>query len=157
MRMASIVLCALCLTACGGGSRGGYKDPRATITASSTLDDFGPGGILAANQPGWHSQKPPKFPEWVQLDFNQKQTFTKVSLLPQDSFPDRGPKRLLVQVSDDGKSWTTAETVDDACGETNRWKTLGLGKQVETSHVRLVIESNCGSKELLTFRALRFE
>ena len=155
MRIASILLCALCLTACGGGR--GYKDPRATIGASSTLDDFGPGGILAANQPGWHSQRPPRFPEWVQLDFNQRQTFTKVWLLPQDGFPDRGPKRLLVQLSDDGKSWTTAGSVDDACGETNRWKTLDLGKQVETSRVRLWIESNCGSKELLTFRGLRFE
>jgi hypothetical protein len=146
----------VCLAACGGGN-GASQDARAHISASSTLQDFGPGGVLSANQPGWHSQKPPKFPEWVQLDFNQKQSFTKLSLLPQDGFPDRGPKRLQIQVSDDGKTWTTAGTIDNACGEVNRWKSLDVGKTVDTTHVRLLIESNCGSQELLTFRGLRFE
>ncbi len=39
------------------------------VTASSQKDEFGPQGLFASVQSGWHSASPPSYPESVTVDF----------------------------------------------------------------------------------------
>lgn len=161
---------ALVALACGGGSGPAPAPapavepvittavPDATITSSSVFQDFQAHGVLHAEEPGWHAQSPPVYPEWIRLDFKAPQAISGVSLLPQDNLAERGPRRVRVESSNDGSSWSPVYTIEDACtSEKNRWRTFTFGRQVTTAHLRLMVDSNCGDSRLLTLRGLRLQ
>lgn len=130
--------------------------PPATITTSSVYMNNPGTGLLKALQAGWHSQSPPKYPEWIEIKFQEPQVFSKMSMLPQDGGVDRSPKKIRVETSD-GVTWTPLITLEDACPKTiNTWHTYELGKSVETMRVRLMIDSNCGSA-IITLRGVKFD
>ena len=133
--------------------------PDATVTASSEMAAETPAaGVLHARHAGWHSQKPPKYPEWVQVRFQQPQRVSKVSILPQHMYGARAPAQFDIQVSDNGKAWKTLLDVENGCvGDKGRWRSYTLPEPVTTSWVRLNIRGNCGDAEVLTFRGLKFE
>ncbi len=130
--------------------------PAATITTSSVHDRYNASGILNAAEPGWHAARQPPYPQWVAIELEQARQFDRISLLPQDTYSVRGPKTVDVEVSADGSSWSKITTIENACeGPENRWRTFPLGRSVETRWLRLLIRSNCGDPELLTFRGLK--
>ena len=175
MRVWVALVVALGLVACGGSGdesnsasedRGSVAEipvegpivaPEATIAASSAHQTYGPEGLLRARQPGWHARVPPQFPEWVEVNLEEPRTASNVSFLPQDGARDRSPKRVRIETSTDGKSWSPIMTIEDACPEMNRWRTFDLPKATELKRIRLTFESNCGSESFLTFRGLKFE
>ena len=128
-------------------------------TASSQFGDYGPAGLLAATQPGWHAVQPPKCPESLTLDLRTRREIRLLGLLPQDGLPARAPKAIRVEISDDGNSWTAVAGSDDACAPNtpDGWSNIHFAKPVTTRYLRVIILSNCGDAQLLTLRGLRFE
>jgi hypothetical protein len=136
------------------------RDPitDATVTASSTLPPFDTAGLFRASNPGWHSQNPAMFPEWLQVRFAEGRPIARISLLPQYQNGGRAPARFEIQTSADGRAWTTATTVENGCdGEPGRWRTFPLPSAVMTRWLRLLITDNCSDEPLLTLRGLRVE
>jgi hypothetical protein len=119
-------------------------------------ETYNAAGLLSAAEPGWHVRAD-SLPESVEIAFEQEQTITAMSLLPQDGFPVRGPKRVQLEVAK-ADAWEEVLTVEDACpGTVNRWRTFPLDQPLKTSRVRLVVSSNCGDPGLMTIRGLKFE
>jgi hypothetical protein len=130
--------------------------PAATITQSAVFQGYDASGLLQAAQPGWHALG--TGPHWIELTFEQPQTIRQLSLLPQDGAPARAPKEITVEISKDGKSWSRAARIADACvGGESAWRTFPLERPIETTRMKLTITSNCGDPSLLTFRGLKFE
>jgi hypothetical protein len=116
---------------------------------------YGASGLLRAVPPGWHVLVS-ALPQSVEIDFEQEQTLTKMSLLPQDGFAIRAPKNVALEVMN-AKGWMEVLTVEDACkGTENRWRTFPLNEPLKSTRVRLVINSNCGDPGLVTLRGLTF-
>ena len=155
----TITTIVIALTGCGDS-----KPPKAVelpapkITASSQLEKYGPEGLLSAAQPGWHSQNPRKFPEWVMVDFQAPREVRLLGLLAQDGNPTRAPKAIHVEISNDGNSWSQAAVADDACSPNTQdgWSEIKFAKPVTARYLKIVILSNCGDPGLVTFRGLRF-
>ena len=136
-----------------GGPNGGIGN---RIAASCTLEPFGPAGLLESSLT-WHC-KSPQYPELIWFDFGAPVRFSRLSLLPQSTRADRGPKDVVIEESPDGKKWQTVGNATAPCGlDSEVWRTLPLAKTVSTSHVRLKILSNCGAPDLLTLRGVRLE
>jgi hypothetical protein len=132
--------------------------PTASISASSTLDNFDPTGVLRAAEPGWHAEKNASYPQWLQIDFADARKVSRISLLPQDTLAMRAPKEVEIQASMGDGEWTPIMSIADACrGGENSWRVFPLDKPVAARQVKLVIRSNCGDPNLLTLRGLRVE
>ncbi len=129
------------------------------ITASSQLLQFGPEGLLAATQPGWHSANPPDYPEWIMMDFGAPRDINSLSLLAQDSNQDRAPRVIRIESSPDGTSWTSnfASEIPCAPNSVDGWLKLKLRSPATNRYLKLVILANCGNSGLVTLRGLRFE
>jgi hypothetical protein len=137
-----------------GGPNGGIGN---RVTASCTLEPYGPAGLLQALAPGWHC-KSPQYPEWIRFDFGAPVRFSRLSLLPQSSKADRGPKDVVIEESPDGKKWQVVGNTTAPCGlDSEVWRTLPLAKAVSASHIRLKVLSNCGDPGLLTLKGVRVE
>ena len=128
------------------------------LTASSQHDKFGPEGLVTATQPGWHSAYPPKYPESLTVDFLSPREIKSLGLLPQDGQAARAPKALRIEISSDGNSWKPVAESDNACPRKtpDGWSNIVFPKPAIGRYVKLTILSNCGDKELLTLRGLRF-
>ena len=128
------------------------------ITASSQTDDFGPTGLLSAIPPGWHSAQPPKYPEALTADFQQRREVKSLGLLQQEGQPARAPKAIRIDISDDGTSWIPVAGSDNACAPNtpDGWSNIDFAKPATGRYVKVVIFSNCGDPQFLTLRALRF-
>jgi hypothetical protein len=132
--------------------------PAARITQSSVLEAFDASGVLSAAEPGWHAARNPTYPQSITIEFKEKQSFNRLSLLPQDTVKVRGPKQVDVEVSANGKDWNIVQAVTDACAsEENRWKSLALDKPIDTRWLRLTVHSNCGDPDFLTLRGIKLE
>jgi hypothetical protein len=132
--------------------------PVAKVTQSSMLETFDASGVLSASQPGWHAAKGPAYPQWVALTFAEPRTISRLSLLPQDTQVARAPKSVDVQTSQDGKTWTTVQSITDACqGDENSWREFAVDKPVTTSRLRLLVLANCGDPDYLTLRGVKVE
>lgn len=132
--------------------------PVASVTQSSLLENFDASGTLGAAQPGWHAARQAPYPQWVAFAFEEPHTINRLSLLPQDTMAMRAPKSLDVQTSTDGKTWTTVESIADACqGGENTWRSFTVAKPVSTRRLRLLIHSNCGDPDYLTLRGVKLE
>ncbi len=132
--------------------------PAATVSASSTLEAFDSNGLLRAAEPGWHAARKPAYPQWLQVDFKEARTVSRISLLPQDTLAARAPKEVDVQASIGDGKWTPVTSIGDACGGgENSWRVFPLDKPVAARQLKLVIHSNCGDPTFLTLRGLKVE
>ncbi len=132
----------------------------ASVSATSRLDDYGPEGLFLSVPPGWHAQKAPSYPQILTIDFNTTRSFQILSLLPQElSLLDRLPKRIALEVSDDGEQWITVGEFDDLCDkvEPDGWVRIAMPSPVTTRHMRINIWENCGHPDLLTLKGLNVE
>jgi len=132
------------------------KTPK--ITASSQKNEFGAAGLLAATPPGWHSGQPPKYPESLTVDFQSSREVKSLGLLMQEGQPARAPKAVRIEISDDGKSWTSVAGSNNACSPNmpDGWSNIDFAKGVTSRYLKVIIFSNCGDPQLLTLRGLRF-
>jgi hypothetical protein len=129
--------------------------PNAKITESSVYQAYGAAGLLRAVPPGWHVLVS-ALPQSVEIDFEQEQTLTKISLLSQDGFAIRAPKNVALEVMN-ATGRMEVLTVEDACtGTENRWRTFPLNEPLKATRVTIVINSNCGDPGLVTLRGLTF-
>jgi hypothetical protein len=131
----------------------------ARVTASSQLDKYGPEGLLAAAQPGWHAGSPPIYPEWVMVEFPLPREIKSLGILPQDDNAARAPKAIHIEMSTNGRIWNFVAAGDNTCAPKtpDGWSRFSFPKPVTTRYLRISIVSNCGEASLLTFRGLRFD
>ncbi len=158
-KLLTITTIVIALTGCGDSKPPKTVElPTSKVTASSQLDNMGPEGLLSATQPGWHSASPPKFPEWVMVDFQVHREVRFLGLLQQDGIPTRAPKAIRVEMSNDGNSWSQVAGSDDACSpnKPDGWSNIDFAKPATGRYLKIVILSNCGDLGLVTFRGLRF-
>ncbi|MCB2263906.1 MAG: discoidin domain-containing protein [Candidatus Thiosymbion ectosymbiont of Robbea hypermnestra] len=129
------------------------------IVASSTLDNYGPFGLLSSVQPGWHAEKNPAYPQKIAIDFKEMRLISQVGLLPQDRHTIRMPKAITINTSVDGKSWVNVATFDNVCvaNVPGNWHNFELPNQVETQFLEIEILANCGDPDFLTLRGLKVE
>ncbi|PLW77266.1 discoidin domain-containing protein [Cohaesibacter celericrescens] len=131
-----------------------------TISATSTLNNYGPEGLLAQKSPGWHAEKNPKYPQLLSIDLSEVKSFSTISFLPQaPTLTARSAKSIHVKVSKNGKSWIDMGNTDDIClaNAPGGWHTLKLPNQVAARFLEIEILSNCGDPEYLTLRGLKIE
>jgi hypothetical protein len=123
------------------------------------LNDLGPYGLLTAMQPGWHSERRPKYPQTIEIDLAVEKTFDKLGLLPQDNFVSRMPSSVELSVRSEDSAWVKKGMFDDLCNAAGAdgWHTLNLDSPVKGRFLRLTILQNCGDPELLTLKGIRFE
>lgn len=131
-----------------------------TISATSTLDDFGPQGLFMEIAPGWHAKRNPEYPQTLSIDFKDAKYFDTISFLPQDkTLIARAPKAVRIKISSDGKLWRTVAQVGDMCSynSPSGWSKFNLPSKVEARHLEIEILSNCGDPEFLTLRGIKVE
>src|SRR3990172_10229986 len=106
-----IVLCLMMILQIGCGGEYGKV---VAITASSTMfpNDavYSPRYLMEAKKTIWHSQSPPKYPEWVEIVFCPPAAITHLGIMAQDDSPagsehKRGPKSFVLQGSNDRTNW----------------------------------------------------
>jgi len=108
------------------GITSGTAGPR--ITASSVMEPFGPTGLLAAAQPGWHAEKSPTYPQEILIDFRRTVRISEVNMLPQDQHLRRMPAAVKLSTSLDGADWREWVSLDGICDypDEEGWKALPL-------------------------------
>jgi hypothetical protein len=128
------------------------------ITATSVHESYGPDGLLKAAAPGWHAKTPPVYPQIVMFTFAHPQQISQIGLLPQAGQLSRGPRKLVVEISDDTNTWKEVTAVENDCNApSENWRDHPLGNTVNTKNVRIKILSNCGDPAFLTLRGVRFK
>ena len=129
------------------------------ITTTSQLGNFGPEGLAAGKQPGWHSASAPKYPQRINVDLIVQRNIGTVGFLPQDGNVARAPKSIRIRVSSDGQSWVLAGVSEDNCNANAPlgWHNVKLAKQVQARFLEIDVFANCGAPDLLTLRGLRVE
>lgn len=129
------------------------------VTASSVLNDFGPGGLLWSAQPGWHAARNPTYPQIITMDFGKSKAFRKVRFEPQDGLPLRMPKDVRIAISDDGAEWTPFAPASDVCelDPARSRHSVEASVPVQAKFLRIEILSNCGDPDFLTLKGLKIE
>ncbi len=128
------------------------------VTASSQ-QQLGPEGLLASVAPGWQSQSPPDYPEWIIVDFQASREIASLGLLPEEDHVDRAPKVIRLEFSDDAKKWTPMPAAERPCAldPKSNWSILKLPAVRKSRYVKIYILDNCGDPAMVTIRGLRFE
>jgi hypothetical protein len=129
------------------------------ITASSQLENYGPQGLLAQISPGWHSERNPKYPQSITVDFHEQREIQLLGLLPQEEKTDRAPKVISIEVANDGELWEPVAGSDNACisNAAEGWHDISFAKPVKTRYLKISIFSNCGDPSLLTLKGLKIK
>ena len=135
------------------------------IMASSVMDknnpDMNPAGLLAGTGI-WHAQSPPKYPEWVEIEYPEPFLATGLSVLPQPEGPAgkehlRAPKDFLLQGSNDRKTWSELLSVrGNVHANGSEWRQWTLRNSTPWRYYRLFITAS-GDPALLTIRQIRLE
>lgn len=137
--------------------------PPLVITASSSKgSSFVPSEItLPGTNKIWHAKSPPKYPEWVEFDYDLKRTFNSLTMVSQpDSFRRseyrRAPKYFILQAYD-GKNWLDLLKVKDSeftyGSQTRKWS---FNNTTAYKKYKLMIFSNHGDKRFLTISKVAF-
>ncbi len=129
-----------------------------TITASTVLEEeLGPSKLTAAIDPGWHALPPITYPQMLEIDFRRHRLVKTVSFRPQSGHPDRAPKGVTIETSDDKSEWKQIYSNELTCSQdSERWNTLVLPDKIRTRYIRIQIISNCGNPGSLTLKGLKF-
>ena len=149
----AVIATSILFAACGKQAGEDVK-----ITATSVHESFAPDGLLKAVEPGWHAKTPPTYPQIVTFTLANPQQISSIGLLPQAGQLSRGPRKFVVEVSDDTSTWKEVATVENDCNApAENWRDHSLGNAVSTKNVRIKILSNCGAPTFLTLRGVRFK
>lgn len=141
------------------GSEKPESGKKTLISATSQLDEFGPEGLLELRQPGWHAASPAKYPQSLLLDFQQSKQWSLAGFLHQDKHPERGPKALAIEASNDKESWEKIAESDNVCSSNSEggWHELKFTDAMEARYWKITIFSNCGDPTFLTLKGLKFQ
>ena len=127
------------------------------VTVSSQYEQFGPEGLMTFQRPGWLSAKSPEYPQWILIDFLGNRDVATIGILVEDGQQPRAPKRIRIESSRDGKSWTTANETEISCTPPDgSWMNAALRDSVTGRYLKIVILANCGDPDHVTVRGLRF-
>jgi hypothetical protein len=129
------------------------------ITASSQQGELGPQLLLTSAQPGWHAERAPRYPQFLEIDFKNDQTIRKISFLPQDGFPSRMPGEIQIFSSKDQTDWQLITPQKAICNLPTEagWRSILLPEAINARFLKIEIGSNCGDPEFLTLRGLNIE
>lgn len=129
------------------------------VAASSQFEQFGPEGLLTFLRPGWHSATPPDFPEWLLVDFRSEREITMIGLLAQDDHQDRAPRIIRIESSTDGQTWLAQNAAEIPCAPNSDggWLNLGLLTPARGRYLKIVVLANCGARDYVGLRGLRFK
>lgn len=130
------------------------------ISATSILNNFGPGGLLSAQEPGWHAEYKPAYPQSIQIDFKKIINFSKIIFTPQGlNFNDRSPKKVDVLVSSNKEEWRTVARLDNICLTNSKSNSYqhNFNKTIIGRYLKIIIIDNCGHPELLTLKGLHVD
>lgn len=128
------------------------------ITATSVHESYGPEGLLKVVEPGWHAKPSTVYPQIVTFAFAQGQQIRQIGFLPQAGGVSRSPKKLVLEISDDGNTWKEVAAMENDCNApAENWRDHSIDSTVITKNVRIRILSNCGAPDLLTLRGVRFK
>lgn len=129
------------------------------VFVSSILDNFDASGLLSSNQPGWHAQKNPSYPQTLTVDFKGYKQFEKIGFLPQDGHLERMPKNITIEISIDSNTWIEIASTPDLCSlkAQDGWYQKQLISSTQARYLRINIFSNCGNSDLLTLRGFKVE
>lgn len=128
------------------------------ITASSRKNEYGPEGLTYQSEPGWHAGVPVMYPQFITIDFHRQRDVRRVGFLPQDRQPNRAPKRIQVETSNDAISWKTHTNAEIGCSNnSDQWGYIELSPAVKARYLKVNILSNCGDPTYLTLRGLKFD
>ena len=151
MRGMLITFVFAALTGCG--------KPEPKVVVSSQLGEYGPQGLFSAAAPGWHAETPPKFPESLTVDFQERREIKLLGLLQQNGQPARAPKSARIDMSEDGNTWIPVVSSENACSPNtpDGWFNIALPAPKTSRFLKLTIFSNCGDAQFLTLQGLRVE
>ncbi len=128
------------------------------VSASSTLNNFGPSGLIVANNPGWHAVAPTVYPQILDVDLGYKQKIKHISFLPQEGLVERAPHSIMIEIRNSSDDWREVFQGELDCSKNSKqWRTVSLSSKIDAQLMRIHILSNCGDSNLLTLRGLRIE
>lgn len=133
--------------------------PKTKINVTSQLGEYGPEGLFESQQPGWHAEKSPRYPQSITIDFYVPREINLLGMLPQDGNLGRAPKTIRIEISNDGKLWVPVADIDNACASNTAqgWHDEKFVPPAKTRYLKIIIFSNCGDPNFLTLRGLRIE
>lgn len=133
--------------------------PKIKINVTSQLEKYGPEELFRSQQASWHAEKPPKYPQAITVDFYGQREISLLGLLPQESKPERAPKAIRIETSNDGKSWLPVADADNVCtsNAAHGWHDEKFVQPAMARYLKITIFSNCGDPDFLTLRGLRIE
>lgn len=134
------------------------------ITASSNLfpseKGMRPISLMETNQTIWHAQSPPKYPEWIEVDYYEPKRITQMALRAQDDSKagdehQRGPKNFVLQASSDKTNWKDIFHVKgNAYTSGGQWKQWEFANSAAYRYYRIYITSG-GNPNYLTLTQIR--
>lgn len=130
-----------------------------SFKASSQLKNYGPEGLFWTDEPGWHAEANPKYPQRLDVEFHETHVVRTIKFLPQDEASDRAPKDIDIRFSVDGTSWTVTGNFHDLCvpNSPQGWHAVTLARPINARFLQIEILDNCGDPNFLTLRGLKFE
>lgn len=147
-RMASSLRDALSGLAIGtisDGTQVPQSEMTATASSSETSnEDNRPSNAIDGNpdtiwHTDWNDNTPP---HWLNLDLKETRTITGLHYVPRQSGSNGRPTAYEVQISQDGKEYTTVKT--GSMANTAAAKDIVLDAPVSARHVRFVITAGVG-------------
>jgi len=129
------------------------------VSASSQFEQLGPEGLLTFARPGWHSVTPPDYPEWLLVDFRGEREISMIGLLAHDDHQDRAPRIIRIESSSDGQTWLAQNAAEIPCAPNSDggWLNIGLLTPARGRYLKIVVLANCGARDHLGLRGLRFK
>ncbi len=136
--------------------------PKKVNVSSNLFPDFLPYSLIADGGT-WHCQSPPKYPEWVEIEYVKP---TKITYLAIKSQPDsaggsehkRGPKDFVLQGSNSRKSWVDLLKVkDNFYKEGGEWKSWSFKNKSSYAYYRIYMTANCGDPSYLTISQIKIK
>jgi GSCFA family protein len=127
------------------------------VTCSSALaQEHDASCLMSASKRIWHAQRPPTYPEWLDLRFEKPLAVGRLFLQNQDGHPERSPTALKLDAHV-GDEWLTILNISGAQWHYGgEWLAWPVERTVDSSEFRLYILANNGDPNLLTVQNLYF-
>jgi hypothetical protein len=123
--------------------------PRVT-SSSAMASDFDASCLMSPAKRIWHSERPPSFPEWLQLDFERPLRATRLCLQSQAQHPERAPTCMALEALDRDQ-WLTLLSVRNAAWKRgDEWQIWKIEREpISARRYRLMIFAS-GDRNLVT-------
>lgn len=143
------------------GIRGNKVVTFPIVSSSSQMNaDYMLGPALLINGGGiWHAQRPPRYPEWVEIAYPNPVRITCVGICSQDTGPSRNehtraPKDFIFQGSNDRSNWIDLLKVyNNIYTQGGQWKKWYFENDKAYFYYRFHITSS-NNPEFLTIRQI---